>query len=51
MAAADAEARRLGCTDLEVTRSRARTAAHVFHQQMGYHDCGDVSARFLRSLA
>lgn len=51
MAAADAEARHLGCTDLEVTSSRERNEAHVFYQRMGYHDCCDLSARFLRPLA
>ena len=50
MAAAEAEARRLGCTDIEVTSSRTRTEAHAFYLRMGYHDCCDRSARFLRPL-
>jgi GNAT superfamily N-acetyltransferase len=49
--AAEAQARRLGCTDIEVTSARARTEAHAFYRRMGYHDCGDRSARFLRPLA
>lgn len=50
MAAAEVEARRLGCTEIEVTSSRARAGAHAFYQRMGYRDCCDRSARFLRPL-
>jgi GNAT superfamily N-acetyltransferase len=50
MQAAESHARRLGCTDIELTSSRDRTEAHAFYQRMGYHDCCDRSARFLQPL-
>lgn len=50
MQAAETQARLLGCTDIELTSSRTRAEAHAFYQRMGYHDCCDRSARFLRPL-
>lgn len=46
----EAEARRLGCKDIELTSSRTRSAAHAFYQHIGYQDCCARSARFLRPL-
>ncbi|GAB3966925.1 hypothetical protein GCM10029978_033150 [Actinoallomurus acanthiterrae] len=46
----EAEARRLGCKDIELTSSRTRSAAHAFYRNIGYQDCCTRSARFLRPL-
>ncbi|RSN63750.1 GNAT family N-acetyltransferase [Amycolatopsis sp. WAC 04182] len=51
VAAAEAEALRLGCDTMEVTSSRHRTAAHAFYRARGYEDRCEHSARFLRRLS
>ncbi|MFI9455367.1 GNAT family N-acetyltransferase [Amycolatopsis sp. NPDC052450] len=50
VAAAEAEALRLGCDTMEVTSSRHRTAAHAFYRARGYEDRCEHSARFIRPL-
>lgn len=50
VAAAEAEASRLGCDTMEVTSSRHRTAAHAFYRARGYEDRCEHSARFIRRL-
>jgi GNAT superfamily N-acetyltransferase len=49
--AAEAEARRLGCLDMEVTSARDRTAAHAFYTSAGYDDVCARAARYLKPLA
>ncbi|WP_414940618.1 GNAT family N-acetyltransferase [Amycolatopsis sp. cmx-11-51] len=50
VAAAEAEALRLGCNTMEVTSSRHRTGAHAFYRARGYQDRCEDSARFVRRL-
>jgi GNAT superfamily N-acetyltransferase len=50
VAAAEAEALRLGCDTMEVTSSRHRTGAHAFYRARGYEDRCAHSARFIRRL-
>ncbi|MCO5967965.1 GNAT family N-acetyltransferase [Actinoallomurus soli] len=47
----EAEARRLGCEDLELTSSRYRTGAHAFYKHLGFEDACHRSARFVRPLS
>ncbi|MBO2451067.1 GNAT family N-acetyltransferase [Actinomadura barringtoniae] len=48
--AAEGDAERLGCVEVELTSARERVEAHGFYGRMGYRDrCGE-SARFLRLL-
>jgi GNAT superfamily N-acetyltransferase len=48
--AAEAEARRLGCRDMEVTSARDRAAAHAFYASAGYADVCARAARYLKPL-
>jgi predicted N-acetyltransferase YhbS len=48
--AAEAEARRRGCTTMEVTSSRHRAGAHAFYARLGYTDATDRSGLFRRTL-
>jgi GNAT superfamily N-acetyltransferase len=48
--AAEREARRLGCRDMEITSSRERDAAHRFYRRAGYADTCGSAARFLKVL-
>lgn len=47
----EAEARRLGCRDLELTSNRRRTGAHAFYRHLGFEDVCHRSARFVRPLS
>ncbi|GAA4606228.1 GNAT family N-acetyltransferase [Actinoallomurus liliacearum] len=47
----EAEARRLGCEDLELTSNRRRTGAHAFYKHLGFEDACHRSARFVRPLS
>jgi N-acetylglutamate synthase-like GNAT family acetyltransferase len=47
---AEADARRLGCTTMEVTSSRRREGAHAFYRQLGYDDIADRSGLFRKPL-
>ena len=48
--AAEEAARELGCTAMEVTSRRSRTESHPFYRTLGYEDCCDRSARYLKHL-
>ena len=50
VAAAEAEALRMGCDAMEVTSSRHRTEARAFYRALGYRDLCDRKARFMRDL-
>lgn len=50
IAAAEAEARTLGCLDMEITSARGRAAAHAFYASAGYEDICGRAARFVRQL-
>ncbi|WP_018682303.1 GNAT family N-acetyltransferase [Actinokineospora enzanensis] len=50
VAAAEAAAREMGCSAMEVTSSRHRTEAHAFYRALGYQDWCDRKARFVREL-
>jgi GNAT superfamily N-acetyltransferase len=51
IAAAEAEARVLGCLDMEITSARDRTTAHAFYVSAGYEDICGRAARFLKQLS
>jgi predicted N-acetyltransferase YhbS len=48
--AAEEAAGELGCVTLEVTSRRSRTESHPFYRNLGYEDCCDRSARYLKDL-
>jgi GNAT superfamily N-acetyltransferase len=48
---AEAQARLLGCLDMEVTSARDRPAAHAFYVSAGYDDVCARAARYLKPLA
>jgi predicted N-acetyltransferase YhbS len=48
--AAEEAAGELGCVTLEVTSRRSRTESHPFYRNLGYEDCSDRSARYLKDL-
>jgi len=50
VAAAEEQARAVGCLKMEVTSSRYRTRTHEFYQQLGYTDICTSSARFVKSF-
>ena len=51
MAAAEEEARLLGCVEMEITSARDRSAAHAFYVAAGYADACGRAARYLKVLA
>ncbi len=51
LAAVEAWANELGCSDVEVTSSRAREDARAFYEAAGFIDLCDGAARFKRPLA
>jgi GNAT superfamily N-acetyltransferase len=48
--AAEEAAGELGCVTMEVTSRRGRPESHPFYRNLGYEDCCDLSARYLRKL-
>jgi GNAT superfamily N-acetyltransferase len=48
--AAEAEARTLGCLDMEITSARERTAAQRFYAALGYTDICGRAARFVKHI-
>lgn len=48
--AVHAEARALGCSDVEVTSRRTRMAAHALYRAAGYAEISERSGRFVRSI-
>lgn len=48
--AAEEAAGELGCVTMEVTSRRSRTESHPFYRNLGYEDCCDRSARYLKDL-
>jgi predicted N-acetyltransferase YhbS len=48
--AAEEAAGELGCVTMEVTSRRSRTESHPFYRNLGYQDCCDRSARYLKDL-
>jgi GNAT superfamily N-acetyltransferase len=48
--AAENAAGELGCVTMEVTSARSRTESHPFYRNLGYHEWGDRSARYLKDL-
>ena len=48
--AAEQAAGKLGCVTMEVSSRRSRTESHPFYRYLGYEDCCDLSARYLRKL-
>lgn len=51
IAAAEEEARLLGCVEMEITSARDRTAAHACYAAAGYADACGRAARYLKTLA
>jgi GNAT superfamily N-acetyltransferase len=51
LAAAEDEARLLGCVEMEITSARDRAAAHAFYVAAGYADACGRAARYLKALA
>jgi GNAT superfamily N-acetyltransferase len=47
---AEAQARLLGCVDMEITSARDRPAAHAFYGSAGYDDACARAARYLKPL-
>jgi len=48
--AAEQAAGKLGCVTMEVSSRRSRTESHPFYRNLGYEDCCDRSARYLKDL-
>jgi predicted N-acetyltransferase YhbS len=48
--AAEKAAGELDCITMEVTSRRSRTESHPFYRNLGYEDCCDRSARYLKDL-
>ena len=51
LAAVEAWAGEVGCSDVELTSSRERHDAHSFYEALGYEDLCDRSGRFKRPVA
>lgn len=50
LVAAEEAAGELGCFTMEVTSRRSRTESHPFYRDLGYEDCCDRSACYLKDL-